>query len=341
MCLGSQLSSTPSEASPRTTLSSYSYPHALHIPLAALLPYYSTLILTYGASLSNPLSSVAGSSSSESPLQGVFPALAFVSWYNGHPAFLDLPVDLSEVREVAIVGQGNVALDVARILLKGSKGQLGDTDMPEQVLHVLSKRKVERVRAVGRRGPGQVAFTTKEFREMINLPDVKYTGIQGDILEQAKEQIGNDRMRKRLLGLMEKSNGSTGSQRFSLDFLRGPKAFIGEAGRVKEVEWDINELLSPPSMPSPPESQRSSVALPTVTARSTGQTVRTKADMVIESVGYRSEPLLGDGWALPFDTARGKIRNVGGRVADEDSVPVSHSPGPRVQISPLGRKRTN
>jgi adrenodoxin-NADP+ reductase len=108
--------------------------------------------------------------------------LAFVSWYNGHPAFADLPVDLRGIEDVSVVGQGNVALDVARILLKGANGLEG-TDMPESVLEVLSKSAVRRVRSVGRRGPGQVAFTTKEFREMVSLPDTAFAGVNGTLMD--------------------------------------------------------------------------------------------------------------------------------------------------------------
>ena len=294
------------------------------------MPYYNAILLTYGASLSNPLTSVPGSSSSNSPLANVYPALAFVSWYNGHPAFSHLAPDLTGVRDVTIVGHGNVALDVARILLKTPEA-LADTDIPESVLGVLRESGVKRVTAVGRRGPGQVAFTTKEFREMITLPDVAFGGVDKGLLKSAKRSVEGDRMRKRLLGLMENSTPGSGSGKgFNLDFLKSPSAFKARegGGSVGSVKWMTNDLLEPaPAGPEPPESQSSSIPRPGVVARPTGESVSTKTDMIIESVGYRSEALgVGeDGWGMPFDGVKGRIRNVGGRVVDEDGVAVGRA----------------
>ncbi|WVO14989.1 hypothetical protein L204_102632 [Cryptococcus depauperatus] len=311
--ISSQPSSTPTLPTPSNALSPYTYPHALRLSFSDILPYYSTLVLTYGASLSNPLHSVSGSSSSAHPLQGVYPALAFVSWYNSHPAFADLPVDLRGVKQVSVVGQGNVALDVARLLLK-SIDSLRSTDLSEDVLHVLSQSTVEHVRVVGRRGPGQVAFTTKELRELLALPDLTYHGVDERLIEDAMQaaavQGGNEeRMRKRLLGLMEKKKEG-GKKIFELDFLKSPSAFLPSALRsssqtaqVSQVEWAYNRLDHSPAG---------------TIATSTGSTTTYPADMVIESVGYRSEPLTGPPheWDLPFDTVKGRIMNDQGRVKD-------------------------
>ncbi|KAK4686045.1 ferredoxin/flavodoxin---NADP+ reductase, partial [Tremellales sp. Uapishka_1] len=303
--ISSQPSSSSTETSPSTSLSTYTYPHALHIPLASLFPYYSTLLLTYGASLSNPLSSVPGSSSSSSPLQNVFPALAFVSWYNGHPAFSTLPVDLSAIRDVTVIGQGNVALDVCRILLK-SRAELAATDMPEEVLETLDRSAVEHVVAVGRRGPAQVAFTTKEFREMLHIDQVGWGGVDARLMEEAKAAVGNERVRKRLLGLMATVPIEGKAKRFDLGFLRSPREFLPtDENKVERVVWDVNRLNEGGG------------------AEKTGETGETRTDMVIESVGYRSEPIgLEESWTLPFDSKRGRVRNVEGRVVNEDDVAV-------------------
>lgn len=261
------------------------------------------------------------------------PALAFVSWYNGHPAFSDHAPDLREVEEVTVVGQGNVALDVARILLNGIE-ELEKTDMPESVLDVLAKSKVRSVTAVGRRGPGQVAFTTKEFREMLKLTNVAWAGIDQDLVERARSDVQGDRMRTRLLSLMEKKSDGTGngSKEFKLDFLKSPSSFLSTSSssinRVDSIEWTINQLLQPqPTQPTPPLNQDPSIpSTAPVMARPTGETVTTKTDMVIESVGYRSEPLASrEGWELPFDAGRGRVRNVSGRVVGEDGMAVSPS----------------
>lgn len=310
--------STSNDPQPLTALSPYSYPHALRLPLSSLTSHYNALLLSYGASLSNPLTSVPGSSSSTSPLGNVHPALAMVGWYNGHPAFADLPIDLRGISEVAVIGQGNVALDVARILLK-SVDSLRKTDVPEHVLQTLSESSVGKVTAVGRRGPGQVAFTTKELREMTQIPDLGFRGIDTILYEQAKQMVSGDRMRTRLLGLMDKMAGQTGLKEFALDFLKSPKAFIsGENGKVAAVEYAHNELVVGPKGKGASAAETSE--------RSTSQ-----ADMVIESVGYRSEPLGpvgGEVWTLPFDERRGRVSNVGGRVADQAGATVSLSYSP-------------
>lgn len=297
-----------------------------------MLSHYSTVLLTYGASLSNPLSSVSGSSSSAHPLNGVYPALALVGWYNGHPAFSHLSPDLSTVKSVTVIGHGNVALDVSRILLK-DVAALAETDIPDDVLDVLAKSSVERVTAVGRRGPGQVAFTTKEFREMLNLPGVRFEGLKGDLVEAARGMVEGDRMKKRLLGLMEKSSeaGRESPKQFNLDFLKSPSAFVGDAqGRVSQVEWTENELLSAsPDAPAVPASQTGSQPKASVIARPTDRKTTSQTDMVVESVGYRSEPLgVGESWVVPFDTGRGRVQNVGGRIVDDAGSAVSPHPSP-------------
>lgn len=289
------------------------------------MPYYTTLLLSYGASLSNPLN-VPGRD-----LGGVYQALALVGWYNGHPAFSDLHVDLRTTKKVSVIGQGNVALDVARMLLKNPK-ELDDTDLPTPILDVLHKSAVDSVSVVGRRGPAQVAFTTKELREMVNLSGVRYGGVQGDLMERSKREVENDRVRKRLLGLMEKpSPNPDGPRRFELDFLRSPKRFIPsdlDGSKVGQVEYGINTLL--PEQPTPPSPGSANEATPTPMTKSagakampTGETVTQAADMVVESVGYRSEGLDSD--MVPFDPALGRVRNVGGRVVRDDGSVVSLS----------------
>ncbi|GMK56584.1 hypothetical protein CspeluHIS016_0304240 [Cutaneotrichosporon spelunceum] len=283
-------------------LSSYTYPYALHIPLPDVAAHYNAIIFAYGASLSNPLGSVLGSTSTDTPLGNVYPALAFVGWYNGHPAFADLNPDLSSIRDVDIVGQGNVALDVARILLS-PLSMLEKSDLPQNILDVLAKSEVERVRAVGRRGPAQVAFTTKELREMVKL-GVNFPGVDAGLMAQAKEMAKGERARTRMLGLMDKPVDASGDKTFELAFLRSPVAFLpDESGNVRGVEWAINELV---------ESERGMVA------RATDAREMSVSQMVIESVGYRSEPIDGESAIAPFDNKRGRLNNDGGRVLDDE-----------------------
>lgn len=334
----------------------YSYPSAIKLPLESLISHYSHILLSYGSSLSAPLPHTLGSSSSDQPLSNVHPALDFVSWYNGHPAFVHLKPDLSKIKHVTVIGQGNVALDVARIMLKDVDA-LSTTDLPESALQVLRESAIETVEVVGRRGPAQVAFSTKEFREMLALPGVRYEGPSKETLKEALEEVARiggsaERMRKRLISLMEK--GSTAKsptdgkkeKTFKLSFLRSPKAFLSDshhyadAAPVSKVQWKLNALLPPPTAaptladaapntpdPSPPVSM----------AVATGEELETSTDMIIESVGYRSEPLETGGnlkWGSWFDERKGKVKNVGGRVVSEDGQIVSL---PSLSLSHLRR----
>ena len=168
---------------------------------------------------------------------------------------------------------------------------------------------------------------------MINLPDVSFPGVEMSLVNQAKGMVEGDRMRKRLLGLMEnsKSDSGSGSKEFRLDFLKSPTACLPRengSDKVGAVEWEKNDLLVPPAQPpSPPASQDHTFPEQIAVARPTGEKEVGQTDMVIESVGYRSEPLaLGEaGFQLLFDLGRGRIRNIGGRVVDEGGSAVSWS----------------
>jgi adrenodoxin-NADP+ reductase len=345
-----------STTSPTTsTARAYTYPDAVHIPLSDLVPYYTTVLFTYGSSLSNPLSRTEHSSSSPAPLGNVIPALAFVSWYNGHPAYAHLTdqLDLSGIDEATVIGHGNVAIDVARMLLKDPEA-LAKTDMPTPVVDRLRESRVRRVTAVGRRGPAQVSFTTKEFREMVNLPGVAFTPVDSTLMDDARGMVVGDRARKRLMDLMSKAGAKAQSdmngrqdRTFELGFLKSPIAFLPsetdpsssssstDTPKVSQIKWSLNTLLSPPPAPPvPPHPPAAPATLTdttpstTVVARPTGQETTTRSGLVIESVGYRSESLSlssqGDrsGWAVPFDERRGRIMNDGGRVVDESGIMV-------------------
>jgi len=124
--------------------------HNAALPLRSLLPHYDAILFAYGASRDRTLG-IPG----EENLKGIYSARAFVGWYNGLPEYADLAPDLTLGEEAVIVGQGNVALDVARILLQ-DVDILCKTDITEHAVEVLRKSKVNRVRVVGRRGPLQV-----------------------------------------------------------------------------------------------------------------------------------------------------------------------------------------
>ncbi len=120
------------------------------LPLASLKDHYDAILFAYGASKDRKLG-IPG----EDKLKGIYSARAFVGWYNGLPEYADLAPDLEAGEEAVVIGQGNVAMDVARILLRNID-LLRKTDITDQALATLSKSRVKRVRVVGRRGPMQV-----------------------------------------------------------------------------------------------------------------------------------------------------------------------------------------
>lgn len=277
-------------------------------------------------------------------------ARSFVHWYNGHPHSPlhcgSQRIDLSVLKKADIIGQGNVALDCARILLSGGHsnemGRLAKTDTPESVLAELSRSRVNEVDIVGRRGPLQFAGTTKEVRELVTLgSDVDFylpaddsAAIASSLREiKAYEDAGglieNARMKKRLLGLMQKGKTSTerpadARKAWSLKFCRSPVGLYaadgGSTGPVKTVKYELNDL-QPVSTSTLPSGQ--GVDPSNLGARGTGQTVEVETDLLLKSVGYRSVGIDG----LPFDGRKGIARNVDGRLVEADGTQVSKALG--------------
>lgn len=126
--------------------------HSRALPLKSLLPHYDAILFAYGASKDRNLG-IPG----EDSLKGIYSARAFVGWYNGLPEYEDLEPDLTQGEEAVVIGQGNVALDVARILLD-DPNVLKSTDITSKAVEALRKSTIKRVRVVGRRGPLQVSF---------------------------------------------------------------------------------------------------------------------------------------------------------------------------------------
>ena len=316
--------------------SAVSNPHpsslAASVSLDTLRQHYDAVLLTYGASLDRPLG-IPG----EDTLLHVLSARTFVSWYNGHPyhsGLLSPPsLDLSTLDHATVIGQGNVALDVARILVKGVDA-LKPFDVPEPVLAALAQSRIRHVEIVGRRGPLQLAATTKELREMLNLPGVALATSSDDaaLLDAAAAQVDahpamdGARAKKRALGLVRagsKTLAADAARTWSLRFLRSPLELLPAGGDgagaaahapgalegithpqgVGAVRYAHNELVSSSSSSGSDPSHAS--------ARATSTTSTSATSLVFKSVGYRSIGLPG----VPFDERRGTVRNDGqGRV---------------------------
>lgn len=253
---------------------------------------YHAVILTYGADQDRTFG-IPGES-----LKNVISAREFVGWYNGLPRDRNLDVDLSN--EVAVIlGQGNVAVDTARILLS-PVDELRKTDITEHALAQLVDSKVKTVYLVGRRGPLQVAFTIKELREMINLKGCSSV-FERKHFEDIKDIIPNlVRPRKRLTELLLKAaletDPAADGKTFRPLFLRSPLSFLGDTS-VTGVELGLNSLQG-----SEMENQ---VAVPT----SDKEIIN--GGLVLRSIGYQS---VNADPSIPFDARKGKIINSNGRV---------------------------
>ncbi|KAI9023251.1 hypothetical protein DFJ74DRAFT_668255 [Hyaloraphidium curvatum] len=267
--------------------------------LPSLRSHYHGVVLSYGASQDR----LMGIPNEDA--RGVIGARAFVNWYNGAPQFSSLDPMLDSTDTAVIVGQGNVALDVARILLT-PVDKLAHSDIAEHALEKLKISRVKRVKVVGRRGPLQVSFTAKELREMYTIPDVSFktdTQLLARTLAANQEALANDRPRKRLMQLMEKGaaeHANPGAGRdWELMFLRSPRAVtIDTSDRVNGIDLEVNDLMG-------------------TRAAGTGQTEHIPCGLVFRSIGYKSVPVEG----LPFDHGKGIVPNNRGRVLDVGDVP--------------------
>lgn len=231
-------------------------------------------------------------------------ATEFVAWYNGHPDYQDLKVDLS-CDAAVVVGVGNVAMDVARVLAK-SIGELEDTDIADHALKALAKSNVKDIYVVARRGPAQVKFTNAEIREMGHLAIADTIVLDNELkLDRASsaEIEGDTAMQKNLDYMRAFAEiGATGKpRRVHFRFLLSPVELIEEDGKIVAVKMEQNEL-------------RASVS-GDIKASGTGKYETVRAGLVLRSVGYKGVPMPG----IPFDARHGVIPNEVGRVVNLDT----------------------
>jgi ferredoxin/flavodoxin---NADP+ reductase len=239
-------------------------------------------------------------------LPGSWPATAFVAWYNGHPDFQDVSFDLSCER-VVVVGNGNVAVDVARMLAL-TADELNPTDTTDEAIAAIVGAGVREILVLGRRGPVQAAFTNPELVELTELAgaDLVVDAAELELDPASEAALADDAMAQRNIAVLRETAAAepTGKERaIRLRFFTSPVAILGE-DRVEGVEVVRNELV---------EDGRGGLrAVPT------DEREVIPCGAVLRSVGYRGVPLPG----LPFDDERGVIPNEGGRVLDETGMPV-------------------
>jgi ferredoxin--NADP+ reductase len=243
-------------------------------------------------------------------LAGVHSATEFVAWYNGHPSRADHRFDLAAQRAV-VIGNGNVAIDVARMLML-DPGELAPTDTADHAVAALAASAVREVVLVGRRGPAQAAFTNPELLELGELAraDVVVDPVDArpdaDSAAWLASAAAGKTARRNVEILAEyAARGATGrAHRVVLRFLRSPVEIVGdEHGRVSGVRLAVNRIQR--------EADGTLRAVPT----SVDELI--PCGLVLASIGHRGEPLDG----VPFDDRRGLIRNVDGRVVEPSGAP--------------------
>jgi ferredoxin--NADP+ reductase len=262
-----------------------------------LLEHYHAIVYATGAPTDRPLG-IPGEG-----LPGSWPATDFVGWYNGHPDHPDLDFDLDCERAV-VIGNGNVALDVARMLTL-SHDELACTDTADHALEALERSRIREVLVVGRRGPAQAAFTNPELRELGELADADVV-VDGAELERALAvpdpgASATARQNVEILRGYSQRTSRGAQRRIVLRFLLSPLELLpGDDGRVAAVRLARNELH--------PGSDG------WLRAQSTGELETIPTGLVLRAIGYRGLPLPG----VPFDEPRGVIHNEGGRVLGPD-----------------------
>jgi ferredoxin--NADP+ reductase len=240
-------------------------------------------------------------------LPGSWAATELVAWYNGHPDFQQLEFDLSGERAV-VVGNGNVALDVARMLAL-SEEELSPTDTTDKAIAAIVGSGIQEIVVLGRRGPAQASFTTPELQELGELAGadvvVDPAELELDPASEAELAAGRELGRRNLEVLREFSEREPGARprRIALRFRVSPVAVLGEE-RVEAIEVARNELVA---------DERGSVR-----AVATGEREVIPCGAVFRSVGYRGVGLSG----VPFDQDSGTIPNDGGRVLDDAGEPM-------------------
>jgi ferredoxin--NADP+ reductase len=235
------------------------------------------------------------------------PATDFVAWYNGHPDYQECRFDLGQ-EAVAVVGVGNVAVDVVRILCRTPEELLA-TDICEEALEALRGSRVREVHLLGRRGPAQAAFTNPEAKELGELAGADVTArpeeVALDPLSRAALDRAPDRATEKKVELLQEYARRVPAgrpRRLVMRFLVSPVALHGnEAGEVAGMRLVRNELHATPAG--------------TLQARATDRFEELPVGLVFRSVGYRGMPLAG----VPFHDAWGVILNDRGRVLDPES----------------------
>jgi ferredoxin--NADP+ reductase len=264
------------------------------IAAAELAELYDAVVWAYGAGADRRLG-IPGED-----LPGSHAATEFVAWYNGHPDYADRRFDL-DCERVVVIGNGNVAADVARMLVL-PRDELEVTDTADHAIEALARSKVREVVVLGRRGPAQAAFTNPEVRELGELTDadvlVDPAAVEIDeataAFLESDADVTNRKNLETFTGFAERAPAGK-PKRVELRFLRTPLEIQGN-GHVERIVVAVNEL------------HRADDG--SIRPRTTEATETIECGMVLRSIGYLGTGIDG----LPYDANAGVIPNEGGRV---------------------------
>ena len=258
------------------------------VSIAELCDLYDAVVLATGAPTDRPLG-IPGDD-----LPGVIGSAAFVGWYNGHPDFADLdpPFDAGEF---AVIGNGNVALDIARILAKESS-EFEGSDIVAHALELLAKAPTRKVTIVGRRGPHQIGMTPKELGELGHLARARPVVDAADLPPESEDAALDPGQRKSVTHLRSfaaaaSGNGADKPVTIVFDFFARPVAIEGD-GKVERLIAERTRL----------DENGAAVG--------TGETYTVPCGMVVAAIGYKTSPIPG----VPYDDKLGRFTNENGRI---------------------------
>ncbi|WP_427167920.1 FAD-dependent oxidoreductase [Streptomyces sp. C1-1] len=292
------------------------------VPAARLRELYHAVVYCVGAATDRHLG-IPGED-----LPGSWSATQFVAWYSAHPDAADDGF-VRDARSAVVIGVGNVAVDVTRMLARGA-AELSTTDIPQAALGALAASRVADIHMVGRRGPSQARFTTKELRELSGLPDTEVTVDPAELaLDPAyADPSALPTARRRNVEVLRGwssarppagSAARTASRRIALRFFLRPVELLADHGRVGAVRFERTVCDGDGGVTG------------------TGQYEEIEAQLVLRSVGYRGVPLEG----LPFDAARGTVPHLAGRVLREGVVGPGEYVAGWIKRGPTGVIGTN
>ena len=254
------------------------------VSIAELADLYDAVVLATGAPADRPLA-LPGAD-----LANVFGSAAFVGWYNGHPQWAGLAPDLSSGQAV-VIGNGNVALDVTRILAK-TAAEFEGSDIVAHALDALAHSGLTGVTVLGRRGPHQIAMTPKELGELGHLTRARPHVDPADLPPIDADAALDPGQRKSVALLRDFAQASAeGDFPITFDFFAAPRAILG-AGKVEAIEVEHTTLVDGKPVP-------------------TGEIYRLPASLVVACIGYQTVPLEG----VPYDARAGHFANTEGRIA--------------------------